>query len=55
MFNVIYVLFVILQNCRVCNVHVWEQPWEDKKNTSKINCDESYKINTNHEVVNVVS
>lgn len=40
------------KNCRVCNVHLWEQPWEDKKNTSKINCDKSYKTNKNHKVVN---
>jgi cathepsin F len=35
------------KNCRICNIKVWEQAWENNKNTSKFNCYKPHKTNTN--------
>jgi len=43
------------KKCRICNVNIWEQPWEDKKNTSKINCNDPYNIKKNVSNVENVS
>ncbi|KAL4111842.1 hypothetical protein QTP88_015723 [Uroleucon formosanum] len=34
------------KNCRICNIKVWEQAWENNKNTSEFNCYKPHKTNT---------
>lgn len=49
----IFFFFIILQTCRICHIKVWEQAWENNKNTLKFNC---YKPNkTNIDTSNSVS
>ncbi|NP_001156453.1 cathepsin F isoform 1 precursor [Acyrthosiphon pisum] len=34
------------KKCRICNIKVWEQAWENNKNTSEFNCYKPHKTNT---------